>query len=114
MCSYQGRSLTAVATPPPPRTYSACSTCQCNFFAEYEYTSVFLAMRLGYSAYLDRYKYVYGPRLPAPKTHGPRCSCTCCTPYSYAPGPFNEEMKNVLLCDFETELTHQYTASKHV
>src|SRR4029434_3662622 len=49
MGNYQGSSLTAAATPLPPRTYSACSTCQCNFFAEYGSTSVFLAMLLGYS-----------------------------------------------------------------
>src|SRR4029434_1983034 len=35
--------------PLPPHTYSAYSTCQWNFFAEYGSTSVFWAMRLGYS-----------------------------------------------------------------
>src|SRR4029434_8964504 len=39
----------AAATPPPPHTYSSYNTCQCNFFAEYGFTSVFWAVRLGYS-----------------------------------------------------------------
>src|SRR4029434_10922049 len=41
MWDYQGRSPTTAATPPPPHTYSACSTCQCNFFTEYGSTSVY-------------------------------------------------------------------------
>src|SRR4029434_10115818 len=35
--------------PLPPHTYTAYNTCQCNLFAEYGSTSVFWAMRLGYS-----------------------------------------------------------------